>query len=257
MIIRRFIRRTPVVGAPPSNLAGWKRRFSPFLLAAPFFFAYSLPASGNILFSDLGPAGSIYDDTSFWNICGNLGCGMMQIANRFVVEGTGSQSVTRIDIATGSILPPNTFDVAIWTDLGGVPGTEVPNAEWHGLSAAELGPCCGNLVTIGSIAGVRLDGGQQYFLVVKPSYDFDTTWNIWYYNNTGVEGLALASMDGGSSWFNATSSPSNALGAFDILGTPEPGTTLVCGALLIALLCRSRLWKRHSRERHAEADARL
>jgi hypothetical protein len=83
----------------------------------------SLPAmAGSTLFSDLGPAGNVYNSGIGWSINGSgfSGTSLSQ-ANLFTVGGSGNFSVDSIDIAVAQVNAPFTFDASIWTDKRGSP----------------------------------------------------------------------------------------------------------------------------------------
>jgi hypothetical protein len=158
----------------------------------------SMPATADILFSDLGPAGNVYGTSSAWAVSGSGYIGTsFTAANLFTVADSGSLSVTEIDLAVSSMGPPDTFYATIWTDNAGLPGAQVAGAYWNPLYATTTSGCCG-LVSITGITGVTLTGGDQYFMILGPLAIGDDSWNGWYSNNQGVDGLDLYSENGGS-----------------------------------------------------------
>lgn len=196
----------------------------------------SLPAGAATLYSDLGTVpGSLYSSSGGTNIAGsgNPVFSQQSLAALFTAAGSGSQTVTQIDLAVASLFVPNTFAASIWTDNGGIPGSEVANAYWSLTTNIAPFTCC-NFVTVSGISGVTLTGGTSYFMVLAPLSATDTSGSIWADNNVGLYS-GLVSLNGGATWI---SSPFLA-GAFDVLGgssVPEPSSVLLVGMGLMGLL---------------------
>ena len=213
------------------------------LLALVLSLSNSPATASTVLFSDLGSAGNVYNDTSSQAVCGStaLLCSpsSFAIADAFTLSGSGSEAVTEVDVASGNLLPSQSFEASIWTDVDNAPSVMVPNAAWNLMSTPST-TCCGNLVTV-AVTGVNLTGGAMYFMVISPQSASDDSSNEWFDNSTGATGLVLMSQDGGP-W---SSVGTTTLQAFDVLGnasadTPEPGTLLLFGAGAAAMLFAAR-----------------
>jgi hypothetical protein len=175
----------------------------------------SLPAvAGPVLFSDLGPPGNLDDCCTGWTVSGWGAFGTSYTsANLFTVAGSGSFSVTEIDLGVSNMGGnPDTFYAGIWTDNYDSPWSPVAGAYWNPLYATTiLGNCCA-LVSITGITGVTLTGGQQYFMLAGPLDTSDDSWNAWTWNTQGVTGDVQYSTDSGDTWNDLGSST---LGAFE------------------------------------------
>ena len=202
----------------------------------------SLPAMAQQTFyTDLGSGSNVYQCCDGWTVSGTGTVGTsFTAANLFTSLLSGS--VNQIDLGVGYVTGVNSFYAAVFTDNGGLPGTQLWRQD-NLSSSTNFGSCCG-LVTITGISGLNLTAGSQYFVVLGPETLNSTVWEAWNWNSQGVNGLDLYSTDGGNSWnSNGTGNP---IGAFDILGssstsstttgtTPEPSSLLLLGTGLVAV----------------------
>jgi hypothetical protein len=144
-------------------------------------------------------------------------------------------NVTEIDIAIGNVDGTNKAEVALWTDSGGLPGTEL--GSWVVTDQPTAGSSSTVLATISNITGVHLVQGT-YFITVSPgAADTHDRLNI---NLLNLEGLQVVNFGSGFT----TANPNQPLFAFDVLGNvalgrtpaaPEPQTWVLLGLGLLAL----------------------
>jgi len=133
--------------------------------------AYATPF---ILYSDLNPSPNSYSGNTADYVSGSRGGTFPPNtqANLFTVIGSGSLSVSQIDVAVGEFSQQTEdFSAAIFTDEAGVPGTQVDNAFWS-MSTTTPEPSCCTLESVAGITGVTLIGGQEYFMVIAPPKPF-------------------------------------------------------------------------------------
>jgi hypothetical protein len=218
--------------------------------------------AGTVLFSDLGTNGTIYT-TNGGNVVDGSAAGLtpfsLATADLFTVSGTGSFSVSEIDLAVAVFGGSNnTFTASIWTDNAGLPGSQVAGAFWSLTTTDPFFACC-SLLSVTGISGVDLTGAQQYFMILAPPSLTGTSSVMWNYNNQGVTGLQLASVNGGTFGGLIGGEPiGNQLSAFDVMGTsvPEPDSLLLAGTGLTAMLVayRRRLTARNSLRQLVQRD---
>jgi hypothetical protein len=173
----------------------------------------------NTLFSDLGSPRNVYNRADGWRVSGANSQTGMSFTTASQFQPANSGTVSQIDVAVTYVSGVNSFNVALYSDNGGLPGTVL--SQWNSLSSStNFGGCCG-MVTISGITGISLTAGTDYWLVIEPASPDSTTWETWNLNTVRLSGGVLYSNDNGRSW---NGSGQEVLGAFDILGSPISGS---------------------------------
>src|ERR1700744_1321942 len=115
----------------------------------------SLPAlASSTFYSNLNAdPNNVYQCCTGWTVSGTGTLGTsFTAANEFTSMAGGR--VSQIDIGIGYVTGVNSFYAALYSDNGGVPGSQL--GRWDNLSSnVTFGQCCG-LVTISGISGVDL-----------------------------------------------------------------------------------------------------
>ena len=77
-------------------------------------------------------------------------------------------------MGVGHIEGTNSINVGIWSDVGGVPGTELAGKDATGLPT--FGTCC---ATVTVKAAVSLTAGQQYWAVLSTDSKNTNVFAAW------------------------------------------------------------------------------
>ena len=174
----------------------------------------NVPKSGMPFYNNFGTGGSLYQCSPLgWNVAGSTSpVGFYTQAAEFTSQTTGS--VSEIDVGVNWVSGPNQFFLALYTESGGLPGTQI--AQW----ATGNDGRCPQPVSITGITGVTLTAGTNYFLVVGPTIQASSIYFRWNLNNQGAMGTHLYAtsgcQNGSGNGCNWTSAGTQTLAAFDI-----------------------------------------
>jgi len=174
-----------------------------------------LPKKSNTIYSNLATA---YPNGLYFSGEGDTLCGpscalgeSIEIAGAFTPSANAT--VTSISAAIGYIEGTDAFDIALYSDNGGVPGTVL--AQGTASSLPTFGECCG-LATVKFKKGVALTAGTQYWVAAVTNSKETTTFAAWNLATTDqVDAAPAAQNVNGAGWsaFSTTLPP-----AFGVFG---------------------------------------
>ena len=213
-------------------------RLSYGLVAAVSCFVFSGGvAKGNVVFS------SFVSGTT-WSCCSGLGVSGASSSTRsqqFVAAAftpSVGSTLAQIDVAFWyPVFVPDqdAFTLSLNQDFQGVPGAAIET--WTGLTAPSpltLGLGTTSVVeSVFAASTISLLPGQQYWVVASPaSATSGVVWNFNAISSTGPGGI-YGNSNNGVGW-GTINNPDLDL-AFDVLGTPEPGTIVLMSTVFAGL----------------------
>jgi PEP-CTERM motif len=188
-------------------------------------FAVPAASQADEIFSNVGP-GDSYQGSAGVAIAGTASTFSAYQAVAYSFTSPNAATVGEIEIALQNNGGTNAAVVSLWTDAGGVPGTEL--GDWAVSNQPAFGSTSSALTTVGGIAGVTLAAGSSYFLAVAPG-DSDT-YDVWNYNYLATVGPVA--YDRGSGFAPGGNAE---VGAFEVLSVPEPASMALLGVGLACL----------------------
>lgn len=177
-------------------------------------------ASAQVVFDNFG-AGDTYNTGSGWTISGiNSAVGQdFDQGDAFIPSASGA--VATIELAIGLVTGPNDFNITIYDDASGAPGTALWNS---GAIVGQMGSFGSNnapvVVNVGG--AVNVFSGSQYWVIASSN---DATWAAWNINSTGDVGPHAFESNGGG--FNISNTDR---GAFRVTLVPAPASLALLGA---------------------------
>ncbi len=161
-------------------------------------------AHADVAFSTFGPSNG-FDALSGSIIEGPSSEFPQIIAEKF--SPTNSILLDGVELALTADIGIPSLGVSIYSDLGGVPGTEL---EFVGLPSFADG-----IVSAPFTGNVQLDSGSNYWLAVSTG---DSSIQLWNDTAPSLFGTQAVSEDGGASWFAYNTDPFSRA-AFRVNGT--------------------------------------
>jgi hypothetical protein len=146
---------------------------------------------------------SLYPNATYFSIWGNTvaqGGANFPFQTWVAVAFTpaADATVTRIEVSAGRQGGGNAgFELSLYNDVGGVPGTAIKSA--HISTLFPYGQCCG-FATANDPAGIPVTAGTQYWVVVSTTAQ-DSDIYAWAFNSTDMRAQPAASWCLGSSTY--------------------------------------------------------
>lgn len=186
-------------------------------------------APAQIIFNNFG-ASDAYDTGSGWTISGPSSAPGF-FAQGFAFTAGITAQVATITVGMLHVADTNSYQMQLWTDSAGIPGTLL--GTWSspaGVVGTNPPPFVINVV-----AGPNVTAGSTYWLTATA---LNATFGFWGNNVTASTGPRALMQTPGGTWSNQGNSN---MGAFRIAAAvPEPVSSLVLGSGLLLALARRR-----------------
>lgn len=186
----------------------------------------------DVIYNNYG-SGYAYDTSVGWTVSGSASEGGYQ-ESAMAFTPTGSYTLNTITVSVGLVSGTDGFDLAMYSDASGLPGTALES--WNNIATTGTFGDPGITETVTDASNLLLTSGTQYWVVATPIAS--DLWTAWNQNSIGDTGPVAGNT--GASWFlqPSGSSPS----AFEVTGStvPEPATCALFALGLVGLLGKRR-----------------
>lgn len=187
--------------------------------------------SAQVLYSSLG-AGDSYNTGAGATISGATSIVGAEFIQGFSFVSGASASASSLKIAMGHVTGTTSVTMTLYTESGGMLGSQVGSAATLTTLAGSFGTA--NALVNQDVSGLgwNLTSGTTYFLVAKSAND---AWHAWNDNVVGATGIRYVSSNGSPSYGSGSN-----VGAFELAAVPEPATLAILGGSLLAFARRKR-----------------
>ena len=158
--------------------------------------------SNVMIYNNLGSSTDAFDYTNGWLISGPSSPLGNQQWIGYPFTATENHTATEIDAAVfyygADGQAGNNFNFGIWSDAGGVPGTELNGTDVSNLSTwtGTSGDCCNTQNAI--IAATPLTAGTQYWVVLSTDGNGLNSLGVW--DNVYNDAVGSQAYNVGSGW---------------------------------------------------------
>lgn len=150
-----------------------------------------------------------------WTISGEGSVLAFYAADAMPFTPSVDATVTKIGVGVGYVEGDEEITVTLNADSSGLPGAVL--GTFNVTSMPDFGSCC--TVEVGSVTGVPVTAGTQYWVAVQPNSMTSTLFGAWNDNDTNEtdQPFAYQNSNEGSGWF----ATEGILGVFGVAGTVQ------------------------------------
>ena len=140
---------------------------------------------GVIIYSNLGKGDQAYNPNSGVGIVGPGAGQLFPEAVGIPFTPKGNHLVQAIQVAATYVSGTNQMGLLLMTDANGIPGKVLHT--WELSNLPDFGSCC-TLQTRVYETGIPVNGGTQYWVVLRTTSSGTDTYGVWDDNFAGTEG---------------------------------------------------------------------